>query len=82
MIKSFGMNIYAGQAEDVLYQHPEVRYACVTRGLDESQIQRVKTFVVLQDGFQPSPEKELIHTVHRAGAATGKKAAQNCNSHY
>ena len=58
MIKSSGMNVYPRQVEDVLYQHPEVRYACVIGAPDESQVQRVKAFIVLKDGFKPGPEKE------------------------
>jgi long-chain acyl-CoA synthetase len=58
MIKSSGMNVYPRQVEDVLYLHPEVRYACVIGVPDEAQVQRVKAFVVLKDGYKASPEKE------------------------
>jgi long-chain acyl-CoA synthetase len=58
MIKSSGMNVYPRQVEDVLYQHPEVRLACVIGIPDEAQVQRVKAFVVLKDGYKASPEKE------------------------
>ena len=62
MIKSSGMNVYPRQVEDVLYQHPAVRLACVIGVPDEAQVQRVKAFVVLKDGYKASPEneKELI----------------------
>ena len=62
MIKSSGMNVYPRQVEDVLYQHPEVRAACVIGVPDEAQVQRIKAFVVLKEECKPSPEKakELI----------------------
>ena len=49
MIKSSGMNVYPAQVEDVLCRHPEVEGACVIGVPDESQVQRVKGFVILKD---------------------------------
>jgi len=49
MIKSSGMNVYPAQVEAVLYQHPEVRDACVIGVPDETQVERVKAVVVLRD---------------------------------
>ena len=62
MIKSSGMNVYPAQVEDILYHHPAVQEACVIGVPDEAQVQRVKAFVVLKDGYKASPEieKELI----------------------
>jgi long-chain acyl-CoA synthetase len=48
MIKSSGMNVYPAQVEDVLCRHPEVEGACVIGVPDESQVQRVKGFVILK----------------------------------
>ncbi|HOF04074.1 MAG TPA: AMP-binding protein [Syntrophales bacterium] len=62
MIKSSGMNVYPAQVEDILYQHPEVKDACVIGVPDEAQVQRVKAFVVLKDMTKAGDEmeKELI----------------------
>jgi long-chain acyl-CoA synthetase len=62
MIKSSGMNVYPSHVEDVLYQHPEVDKACIIGAPDESQVQRVKGFVVLKDPSKAcaAMEKELI----------------------
>ena len=58
MIKSSGMNVYPAQVEDVLYKHPDVRDACVIGVPDESQVQRIKGFVVLKDPEKMSVDKE------------------------
>ncbi len=58
MIKSSGMNVYPAQVEAVLYQHPEVRDACVIGVPDEAQIERVKAVVVLKDPSKAGPEME------------------------
>ena len=58
MIKSSGMNVYPHQVEDVLCRHPDVREACVIGVPDETQVQRVKGFVVLKDPSAAGPEEE------------------------
>ncbi|MFB3925299.1 MAG: AMP-binding protein [Syntrophales bacterium] len=58
MIKSSGMNVYPAQVEDVLYKHPDVREACIIGVPDESQVQRIKGFVVLKDPLKAGPEME------------------------
>ncbi len=58
MIKSSGMNVYPAQVEDVLYRHPDVREVCIIGVPDESQVQRVKGFVVLKDPAKAGLEKE------------------------
>jgi long-chain acyl-CoA synthetase len=62
MIKSSGMNVYPAQVEVVLYQHPDVRDACVIGVPDEAQIERVKAIIVLKDSSKAGPDlgKELI----------------------
>ena len=62
MIKSSGMNVYPAQVEAVLYQHPDVRDACVIGVPDEAQVERVKAIIVLKDPAQggPDKQKELI----------------------
>ncbi len=58
MIKSSGMNVYPAQVEDILYQHPAVKDACVIGVPDEAQVQRVKAFVVLKDESSAGAEME------------------------
>ena len=58
MIKSSGMNVYPAQVEDILCLHPEVGEACIIGIPDESQVQRVKGFVVLKSPAKAGPEKE------------------------
>jgi long-chain acyl-CoA synthetase len=62
MIKSSGMNVYPAQVEAILYQHPDVRDACVIGIPDEAQVERVKAFVVLKEPVKAGPvmEKALI----------------------
>jgi long-chain acyl-CoA synthetase len=59
MIKSSGMNVYPTQVEDVLYRHPAVQDACVIGVPDESQVERVKAFVVLKDQGKAGSDMEL-----------------------
>ncbi len=56
MIKSSGMNVYPAQVEAVLYNHPDVRDACVIGVPDEVQVERVKAFVVLKDNVKTGPD--------------------------
>ena len=58
MIKSSGMNVYPAQVEAVLYQHPDVRDACVIGIPDEAQVERVKAFVVLKEPSKVGPDME------------------------
>ncbi|HET6459716.1 MAG TPA: AMP-binding protein [Syntrophales bacterium] len=58
MIKSSGMNVYPAQVEDILCLHPEVEGACIIGVPDESQVQRVKGFVILKDQEKAGPEME------------------------
>ncbi len=57
MIKSSGMNVYPAQVEAVLYNHPDVRDACVIGVPDETQVERVKAFVVLKDNTRAGPDE-------------------------
>ncbi len=68
MIKSSGMNVYPAQVEDILYQHPAVKDACVIGVPDEAQVQRVKAFVVLKDE-------------NRAGAEMEQELIRHCQEH-
>ena len=56
MIVSSGYNVYPSQIENILEQHEAVRRACVIGVPDPYKMQKVKAFVVLEDGFVQSPE--------------------------
>jgi long-chain acyl-CoA synthetase len=58
MIKSSGMNVYPVQVEAILDKHPDVQSACVIGVPDETQVERVKAFVVLKEGSKATPEME------------------------
>jgi long-chain acyl-CoA synthetase len=62
MIKSSGFNVYPGQVEAVLLEHPLVLEACVFGVPDLAQIERVTAAVVLKDPARSSntTEQELI----------------------
>jgi long-chain acyl-CoA synthetase len=62
MIKSSGFNVFPAQVEAVLYEHPAVSEACVVGVPDEAQGERVKAYVVAEEGTQAGPElaDELI----------------------
>ena len=56
MIVSSGYNVYPSQLENILEQHEAVRRACVIGVPDPYKMQKVKAFVVLEDGFSQTPE--------------------------
>jgi long-chain acyl-CoA synthetase len=62
MIKSSGFNVFPGQVEAVLYEHPAVAEACVVGVPDAAQGERVKAFVVATEPSRAGPElaEELI----------------------
>lgn len=59
MIISGGENIYPGEVEQILYQHPAVMEACVFAIPDEEWGESVTGAVVLKPGMKPT-EEELI----------------------
>lgn len=67
MIKSSGMNVYPAQVEDVLYRHHAVQEACVIGVPDESQVERVKGFVVLKDPAKAGSDMEIELINHCRG---------------
>lgn len=61
MIKSSGFNVYPTQVEKVLCLHDAVAEACVIGVPDESQIERVKAFVVLKEDVPEAGEtKDML----------------------
>ena len=59
MINAGGYKIFPRDVEDVLYQHPAVREACVVGLPDEYRGETVKAFVSLVPHASATPE-ELI----------------------
>ena len=56
MIVTSGYNVYPSQIENVLDAHKAVRTSCVIGVPDPYKMQKVKAFVVLNDGYSDSPE--------------------------
>ena len=60
MIVSSGYNIYPAQLENILDAHELVQMSCVIGVPDEIKIQKVKAFVKLASGVQPTGETKQI----------------------
>ncbi len=61
MIISSGYNVYPGQIENILDAHEAVQMSCVIGVPDPYRMQKVKAFVKLAAGYEPTQEtKKLI----------------------
>ncbi|MBQ9067071.1 MAG: AMP-binding protein [Clostridia bacterium] len=61
MIVSSGYNIYPGQLENILDAHEAVQMSCVIGVPDPLKMQKVKAFVKLAAGWEPTEEtRELL----------------------
>ena len=58
MIKSSGYSVFPTQIEAVINKHEAVSMCCVIGVPDEYQIERIKAYIVLKKGYQPSEELE------------------------
>ena len=58
MIISNGYNIYPGQVENAIDSCEEVSYSCVIGVKDPRRMKRVRAYIVLKDGYEPSKETE------------------------
>ena len=56
MIISSGYNIYPAQLENILDAHEAVQMSCVIGVPDSYKMQKVKAFIMLKPGIEPSPE--------------------------
>ncbi len=67
MIISSGYNVYPSQIEGILEAHEYVHLSCVIGVPDSYKMQKVKAFVVLEEGVAPSPEvkAELLRYCRR-----------------
>jgi len=64
MIICGGYNVYPRDVEEVLYQNPKIREACVLGVPDPYRGETVKAFVVLKEGAEAGPE-EIIEFCRR-----------------
>ena len=60
MIISSGYNIYPGQIENILDAHELVQMSCVIGVPDPYRMQKVKAFVTLARGVEPSAETKQV----------------------
>ena len=56
MIITSGYNVYPSQLENIIDAHEAVRMSCVIGVKDPYKIQKVKAFVMLNEGYESSPE--------------------------
>ena len=62
MIVTSGYNVYPSQLENILDGHEKVLLSCVIGVKDAYKMQKIKAFVVLRPGFEPSEDvkKEIM----------------------
>ena len=60
LVKVSGYSIYPNQVEEVLSHCPCVSLCCVIGVPDDYKMNRLKAFVVLKDGYEPTPETEQM----------------------
>lgn len=51
MIKSSGYSVFPNQIEDVINKHPAVSLSCVIGVPDNYQIEKIRAFIVLKEGY-------------------------------
>ena len=56
MIITSGYNVYPSQLENIIDGHEKVLLSCVVGVKDKYKMQKVKAFVVLRPGFEPTEE--------------------------
>ena len=56
VIITAGYNVYPSQLENVIDAHEKVMLSCVIGVPDAYKMQRIKAFVVLKPGFEPSDD--------------------------
>ena len=60
MIVTSGYNVYPSQLENILDAHELVQMSCVIGVPDSLKMQKVKAFVMLKPGYEPSEENKAI----------------------
>jgi len=56
LIISSGFNVYPSQVENLIESHEAVQVSCVIAVPDDFHMQRIKAFIVLRDGMEPTDE--------------------------
>lgn len=56
MIITSGYNVYPSQIENVIDEHEAVQLSCVIGVKDEYKMERVKAFITLKNGYEPSTQ--------------------------
>lgn len=56
MIITSGYNVYPSQLENIIESHEAIQMSCVIGVKDPVKMQKVKAFVVLREGYVPTPE--------------------------
>lgn len=64
MIVTSGYNVYPSQVENVIDSHEAVMFSTVIGIKDDLKMQRVKAFVVLKNGFEPTDEVKASIKAH------------------
>ena len=64
MIVTSGYNVYPSQVENVLDAHEAVHLSCVIGVKDPYRMQRVKAFIVLKPGYEPTDETKASILEH------------------
>ncbi len=64
MIISSGYNVYPAQLENILDAHEAVQMSCVIGVPDSYKMQKVKAFVKLATGFEPTEETKAAIMAH------------------
>jgi long-chain acyl-CoA synthetase len=54
MIITSGYNVYPSQIENIIDSHEAVQMSCVIGVKDPVKMQKIKAFVVLREGFEPT----------------------------
>jgi len=60
MIVTSGYNVYPSQLENIFDAHPLVQMSCVIGVPDPLKIQKVKAFIMLKPGNEPSEENKAL----------------------
>ncbi len=74
LVKVSGYSIYPNQVEDVMSHCPCIALCCIIGIPDDYKMNRLKAFVVLKDGYEPTPETEqMIRDYCKANIAAYSK---------
>ncbi|MCL2227964.1 MAG: AMP-binding protein, partial [Oscillospiraceae bacterium] len=64
LIISSGFNVYPSQVENVIEQHESVQISCVIAVPDDFHMQKIKAFIVLREGQEPTEQTKASIIEH------------------